>query len=136
MELRTTVPSTVQVAVHNAHVTLTGQVRRLFHKMEAEKAVRRVKGVLGIFNHIEVTNEIVAHDVRQRIVEGLERSAAIDPRQVFVTVDGTVAMLSGTVTTWVQRDVAERAAANAPGITYVENYIVVAPPVEPVDELC
>jgi osmotically-inducible protein OsmY len=39
------------------------------------------------------------------------------------------------VTTWLQRDAAERAAANAPGITRVNNQLVVEP-TELVDEIC
>jgi osmotically-inducible protein OsmY len=48
--------------------------------------------------------------------------------------------LAGTVATWLQRTAAERAVANAPGITRVVNEIVVAPAPrqawEPVDEIC
>ena len=136
LEARGTVPFNVQLAVHNARITLTGRVRRLFHKTEAEKAVRRVKGVLGIFNHIDVANDEIARDVRHRIIDALHRHADLDPRQIFVTVEGNVVTLAGTVTTWFQRETAERAAADAPGVACIENHIAVMPPVEPVDELC
>jgi osmotically-inducible protein OsmY len=136
LELRGTVPETVQVAVHSRYVTLTGPVDRLFQKMEAEKAARRVKGVRGIFNHIEVASEPRVRDVHQQIVQALHRHADLDARQIFVTVDGDVATLGGTVPSWLQRDIAEKAAADAPGITRVNNGIVVDPPVEPIDDLC
>jgi len=48
--------------------------------------------------------------------------------------------LTGTVGTWMQREAAERAAGNAPGIARVDNEIVVEPAepheVEPIDEMC
>ena len=53
-----------------------------------------------------------------------------------MNVEGSVVTLKGTVTTWSQRDAAERAAAGAPGITQVDNEIVVEPAVEPIDEQC
>jgi osmotically-inducible protein OsmY len=48
-------------------------------------------------------------------------------RHITVTVSGDTATLTGTVGTWLQRDSAERAAANSPGIAHVDNRIVVSP---------
>jgi osmotically-inducible protein OsmY len=135
LELRGSVPATIQVSVHDGHVTLTGKAGWLYQARGAEKAVRHIKGVRGVFNHIEVAGGAVARDVRHRIVEALHRSADVDARHVAIDVSGGVATLSGSVTTWQQRDTAERAAASAPGITVVKNNILVEP-VEPVDEIC
>ena len=135
LELRGTVPSTVQAVVHEGHVTLTGKVGWLYQARDAEKAVRHIKGVRGVFNHIAVAGAAVARDVRHRIVQALHRHADLDARQVAISVTGEVATLTGTVTTWQQRDIAERAAASAPGITRVENEIRVEP-IGDVDEMC
>jgi osmotically-inducible protein OsmY len=135
LELRRTVPAAVQVAVHDGHITLTGTVGWLHQSREAEKAVRHVKGMRGVFNHIEVAGGAVARDVEHRIIEALHRSADLDARHVTVDVAGDVVRLTGSVTTWQQREIAERAAASAPGIVLVKNDIFVEP-VEPVDEMC
>ena len=135
LELRGTVPATIQVTVHDGHVTLTGKASWLYQARDAEKTVRHIKGVRGIFNHIEVAGGAVARDVRQRIVQALHRSADLDARHVAIDVSEGVATLSGLVTTWQQRETAERAAAGAPGITRVKNEILVEP-LEPVDEIC
>ena len=135
LELRATVPSTVQAVVHDGHVTLTGTVGWLYQARDAEKAVRHIKGVRGVFNHIVVARTAVARDVRHRIVQALHRHADLDARQVAIAVTGEVATLTGTVTTWQQRDIAERAAASAPGITRVENEIRIEP-IDDVDEIC
>jgi osmotically-inducible protein OsmY len=86
--------------------------------------------VLSVVNHIEVAPSSVERDVRHRIVEALHRNADIDARHVVVTVDGTVATLTGRVGSWLQRESAERAAGSAPGITRVDDQIVVMPPDE------
>ena len=43
---------------------------------------------------------------------------------------GLVANVVIAVGTWLQRDIAERAAAGAPGIRRVDNLITVEPPIE------
>lgn len=135
LELRPTVPATVQVAVHDGHVTLTGRVGWLYQSRDAEKAVRHVRGMRGVFNHIEVAGGAVARDIKHRIVQALHRNADLNAHRVAVDVAGDIARLTGSVTTWQQRETAERAAASAPGITCVKNEILVEPP-EPVDEIC
>jgi osmotically-inducible protein OsmY len=134
LELRGTVPATVQAIVHDGHVTLTGKAGWLYQARDAEKAVRHIEGVRGVFNHIEVAAGSVARDVRHRIVQALHRSADLDAHRVKIDVAAGVATLTGSVTTWQQRETAERAAAHAAGITRVNNEILVQP-FEPVDPL-
>jgi osmotically-inducible protein OsmY len=124
LELRM-VPETVQVIVHNGHVTLTGKVEWLYQKETAERAVRYVRGVRDVFNHISVTPKAAVRDVRQRIVKALHQNADVDARNISVTVSGDTATLTGTVGTWLQREAADRAAASAPGIARVDNRIIV-----------
>jgi osmotically-inducible protein OsmY len=128
LEMRSTIPDSVQAAVHSGHVTLTGKVNWLFQKRDAEKALRHIRGLCGLVNHITVAPRAVERDVRHRIVEALHRNANIDARHIVVTISADQAILTGTVGTWLQRESAERAAADAPGIAHVENRIVVEPP--------
>jgi osmotically-inducible protein OsmY len=131
---------TVQVAVHHGHVTLTGHVEWLLQKEAAEHAVRHIRGLMGVFNHITVKPRAAQRDVQRRIVAALHHSADLDARQITVTVQNDVVTLKGTVGTWMQRAAAERAAGSAPGIVRVDNQIVVEPAepheVEPIDEMC
>ncbi len=130
LELRTTVPPAVQLVVHSGRVTLTGKVGWLFQRTAAEHAVRHVRGVLNVVNQIEIAPSGVERDARHRIIEALHHNADIDARHVVVTVDGNVATLTGRVGSWLQRESAERAAGSAPGITRVDDQIVVMPPDE------
>jgi BON domain len=58
-----------------------------------------------------VAGGAVVRDVRHRIVQALHGNADLGARHVAIDVSGGVATLSGTVTTWQQRETAERAAA-------------------------
>lgn len=135
LDLRSTIPDSVQAVVHNGYVTLTGSGSWVFQKVHAEKAVRHIRGVRGVFNHIDIVPIVAERDVRQRIVEALRLNADVDASHVTVGVTADVATLTGCVTTWVQRDAAERAAASAPGIRLVDNRLTVEPLDAP-DEIC
>ena len=138
LELRS-VPTTVQATVHDGHVTLTGRVAWLYQKVSAEKAVRHVAGVRGVVSdYITVAPQPLVRDVQRRITEALHRHATIDARHIVTTIDGSTATLTGHVSSLYERDAAEGAAASAPGITMVDNKIVVDPPPfdTAVEEIC
>lgn len=135
LELRSTVPDNVQAAVHHGHITLTGETIWEFQRRDAEKAIRHIRGVRGIVNRITLAPLAASRDARHRIVEAFHRSADLDARHIVARVNQGVVTLSGHVSTCIQRDIAERAAATAPGITRVENEIVVEP-LEDADEIC
>lgn len=140
LECRTGIPDSVQAAVHNGHVTLTGRVNWLFQKRSAENAVRHVRGVRNVLNHIVVVPQAAVRDIQHRIVRALHQNADVDARHITAAVSGETAILTGRVVSWLQRESAERAAADAPGIAHVDNRIVVEPPAEsgfePMDEMC
>lgn len=135
-----TLPETVQVTVHNAHVTLTGKVAWVYQRLYAEHAIRHLRGVRGVHNYVEVAPKAVERDVRHRIVAAMHRQADLDARRINIDIDGNVAVLAGSVDTFYQRDAAERAAHSAPGITRVDNRLVVDSPQalddKLVDEMC
>jgi osmotically-inducible protein OsmY len=140
LRLRHTVPAGVQALVHQGYVTLSGEVSWLFQKLDAEKAVRDVRGVCGVLNHIHIAPRVAERDVRLRIVEAMHRNADVDARHVTITVSGDTATLTGTVSTWLQRTTAARAAGDAPGIRHVDNRLAVEPlytlGANPTDEIC
>jgi VCBS repeat-containing protein len=136
LKLHNEVPATVQAAVHHGHLTLTGSVDWHYQRMQAEKAVRYIRGVRQVVNHITVVPRAVEHDMHRRITTALYRNASLDAKRIQVTVSGSVVHLKGTATSWLQRDAAERAAYDAPGITLVDNQIIVEPPDGEVCEIC
>jgi osmotically-inducible protein OsmY len=57
----------------------------------------------------------------------LRRSAEVDANRIQIEANGSEVILKGTVRSWVEREEAERVAWSAPGVTKVEDRIVVAP---------
>ena len=125
LELRDGVPVSVQAVVRSGHVTLTGTVGFLYQKANAEEAVRHIRGVRHVSNRITVTPPAASRDISRRIVSVLHQNADVDARHIAVSVSGDTATLTGTAGTWLQRESAGNAAANAPGIAHVDNRILV-----------
>jgi osmotically-inducible protein OsmY len=89
--------------------------------------MKKLKGVSGVTNKIQVTPKASAAEVKSKIEEALRRSAELDARRITVEIEGSTVKLYGSVSSWAERDEAERAAWSAPGTTMVENHILVNP---------
>lgn len=116
----------IRVKVEHGWVTLTGTVDWFFQSQEARKAAGRITGVIGVNNMIDVRKLPAGHDVKNRIVAAFKRQADLDSAGVTVETDGSTVKLGGKVRFWNERGIAERAAWAAPGVTRVEDHIVVA----------
>jgi osmotically-inducible protein OsmY len=115
----------VKVTVRNGWITLTGTVAQQYEKTAAELAVQRLLGVKGVANSIVVKQSVSAHDVKTKIEEALKRSAAIDSQRISVEASDGAIVLTGMVRSLAERDDAERAAWAAPGVTSVEDRLVI-----------
>jgi osmotically-inducible protein OsmY len=113
----------IKVTVSKGWVTLRGEVEWQFQRQDAERVVRRLSGVKGVTNLIVVKPRATAQDLKRKIEDALVRNAQIDAERITVEVQGTKAILRGSVRSWAEKDEAERVAWLAPGITEVENLI-------------
>lgn len=128
LEWDTMVPhEEIQPTVSNGHVTLEGEVDWPYQKAAAERAVRNLTGITGITNRIVLRVRAKPSDVQAKIEGALRRSAELDARRIRVETHEGIVTLDGTVHSWVERDVAERAAWAAPGVTAVEDHLIVVP---------
>jgi osmotically-inducible protein OsmY len=116
----------IAVKVERGWVTLSGSTDWYYQREGAQKAAGRVHGVVGIKNLIEVRRHAVAQDVRTRIADAIKHAADVDAASVSVLADGSKVTLTGKVKSWHERQVAERAAWSAPGVTAVDDRITVA----------
>jgi osmotically-inducible protein OsmY len=63
--------------------------------------------------------------VKTLIADALQRNAEVDARQVHVDAHNGTATLTGTVSSWAEKNDAERAAWSTDGVDHVENDLVV-----------
>jgi osmotically-inducible protein OsmY len=117
----------IKIIVKNGWVTLEGEIEWQYQRQTAENIVRRIKGVKGVSNTILLKPRAEPEEVKRKIQEALRRSAEVDANRVEVEAHGSEVILKGTVRSWIEREEAERAAWSAPGVTKVEDRIVVAP---------
>jgi osmotically-inducible protein OsmY len=120
----TTIPKDrIQVIVQKGWVSLSGQVDWWYQRSNAENAVRRLSGVTGVTNTISVKPQVQATDVKNRIEKALKRHAEVEATGIRVSVAGGKVTLEGKVKAFYERDLAERTAWSAPGVTAVEDRI-------------
>jgi osmotically-inducible protein OsmY len=117
----------VKIVVRDGRVTLDGTVEWQFQKDAAERCVRYVMGVSGVNNAIGIKPRATAAGVKSKIEDAFRRHADLDARRIAVeTIDGKVT-LSGSVSSWMEREQADFAAWAAPGVTCVDDQLVVVP---------
>ncbi len=117
----------ISVKVEKGIVTLTGDVDWRFQKAEAEAAIHNLTGVAGVANLIRVYSPVQLPEVREKIQKALHRNADLDASRITVQIDGGKVVLGGKVHAWYERDIAERAAWSAPGVTEVQDHIQIEP---------
>ena len=132
----------IGVAVAAAQVTLSGTVATANERCAAEHTAGEVQGVDRVVNLIVVQAEEWTERTFQgpaaaygrdgetgtvagRIEALFERDPEIDGTEILIQVrDGRV-VLTDTVQSWRERDLAVRVAWSTPGVTEIEDKIVV-----------
>jgi osmotically-inducible protein OsmY len=118
----------IKVVVRDGYINLEGEVEWQYQSETAEAAVRWVPGVRGVSNLIKIRPRAAPpHEVKRRIEDALKRHAEIEARHIVVETNGSEVILKGVVRSWAERDQAVRVAWSAPGVTKVDDRIVVEP---------
>ena len=115
----------VTVKVEDGWVTLEGQLSWNYQREAAKHAVNYLTGVKGVSNNITIKSDI--HDAIEKkdVENAIGRSWSVDDLDISVAVSGTTVTLSGTVSSWYQKEEAGRIAWNTPGIWHVKNELLV-----------
>jgi osmotically-inducible protein OsmY len=128
-------PTDIAVAVKGGVVTLTGFVRSYSQKYEAERAVKRVLGVAGVANDIQVRlpseNQRPDPEIARDAVAALKTELPYSSQNIKVTVKDGWLTLEGNAEWNYQRTRAEEAVLRIKGVKGVSNLIELKPRVAP-----
>lgn len=118
-------PNRIEVTVEKGAVKLVGKVDWNYQRDLAIEDAAKISGVVRIDNRVEVTAPVSTPDIRHRIEQAFERQADLEAERISVETSGSKVVLTGSVSSWNKRNAAERAAWAAPGVTQIEDKLVV-----------
>jgi osmotically-inducible protein OsmY len=116
----------IHVAVEHGWVTLTGEVNWNYQRRVVERLIRPLKGVVGITDSMRLKPRALPDDLNNRIKEAFSRQAMREAKRIEVEVNGHTVTLRGQVHSWADRNAAEGVTWSAPGVTRVNNKLVVS----------
>jgi osmotically-inducible protein OsmY len=123
--------SKVGVVASNGVITITGTVPSYFQKQNTEKIVKRVAGVRGVANDIDVrlpnSTERNDGDIAQAALNALKWDTSVPDNKVTVTVSKGWVTLEGSVDWNYQKESCDKAVEKLTGVKGVTNRISVAP---------
>jgi osmotically-inducible protein OsmY len=118
----------IKIKVENGIVRLDGEVEWGYQSNNAKKAVENLSGVRMVINGITVKPKLTLANVQEKIHAAFLRNATIDSGRIFAEVFGNEVVLRGHVRSYAEKEDAETAAWNAPGVTSVDNQLEIEVP--------
>ena len=117
----------IKISVKDGFVTLDGTLDWHFQRERAHHVAQTVTGVRGVIDLILIQPKASTQEVREKIEEAWKRTIDLDARRMaVVATDGSVS-LYGRVHSLNEREQAEQAAWQAPGVREVSNHLLVTP---------
>ena len=112
-----------KVIAKDGWLTLEGDAEWQYQRNQAESATRKLHGVKGVINRVVLKPRVAPVEIKAKIENAFKRSAEVDAQHISVTADGGEVILAGAVSSWSEKQEAERTAWRAPGVVRVHNHI-------------
>ena len=118
----------IQSTVSAGWVTLEGQVDYWRERTDAERAIRRLAGVIGVINKITIRKQTVNEkQLREEIEFALERRADREAERLRIEVHDGAVDLWGRVHSWQEKRAVIGSISHAPGVTQLKDHLRIDP---------
>lgn len=129
----------IAVTVNDGHVTLAGSVPTFRARRAAREDTEIIRGVTGIDNHVEIviSSELdtpTDEELLETVHDVLRADPDLGAADIQVEVRSGKVELTGSVTTFYEKELAGSLVAATPGVRGMRNEIVVVPTHEHDDE--
>lgn len=118
----------IHATVSDGLVTLDGEVEYWRERMDAERVIRRLSGVIGVINKITIRKQAVNEKaLREEIESALEIRAGREAERLRIQVNDGAVDLWGRVHSWQERRAVLGSIGHAPGVTHVRDHLRIDP---------
>lgn len=108
----------IQLTVSEGWVTLEGEVDLWRERQDAERAILRLEGVVGVVNKITIApNRVDSRELREEIEYALERRADREADRLRIEVKEGTLDLFGRVHSWQERRAVVGSISHTPGVS-------------------
>lgn len=115
----------IKIKVEKGWVTLSGEVDDGYRSHIAEKNIIHMRGVTGLTNDIRIRGSASALDIEYNIRKAIERHTDRELKHLGVVVDEGKVILSGRLSSPIERAIVSGAARSTPGVKAVVDRLVI-----------
>ncbi|MFM0455318.1 BON domain-containing protein [Paraburkholderia nemoris] len=115
----------IKIKVEKGWVTLSGEVEDGYRSHMAEKNIVHMRGVTGVTNNIRIRGSASPLDIEYNIRKAVQRHTDRELKHVGIKVDDGGVILSGRLSSPIERSIVSGAARSTPGVKAVVDRLVI-----------
>ncbi len=118
-------PDNIQLEAKDGVVTISGAIPSLLAKERTTRIAESVRGVQSVINDMTVDSTRSDSALVADVADAINNDPATDDFEISATVKNGTAILSGTVDSWQEKDLAATVVKGVKGVRDIENDITV-----------